>query len=85
MMSRKKKYDDRPDIQPQIVVGYDGSVTITTPFRKDFIEDLKLCIPARHREFLPEEKVWVVDAEWAPQAQDVVITYFPHTTIYKED
>lgn len=80
-MGRKKKYDDRPDIQPQIVVDEEGNLEITTPFRSDFIEDLKVCVPAKYREFDAEEKVWIVYAKWAEQARDVVLTYFPNTII----
>jgi hypothetical protein len=56
-----------------------------TAFRFDYIPALitrlKYEIPSRHREWLPDEKIWVVDSAFAGRMMTLVRMYFDQVEV----
>jgi len=47
---------------------WDGKLECSFPYSKYLVEQLKAHIPASHREWNPEHKLWIVDSVYATTA-----------------
>lgn len=65
----------------QAVFHADGSVTLTFPFHRPLIENLKLHIPASFRSYDAERKAWTVEGSMAGIAVNLVRAVYPMVTI----
>jgi hypothetical protein len=52
----------------QAIFRWDGKLECSFPYSKYLVEQLKAHIPASHREWVPEHKVWIVDSVYATTA-----------------
>lgn len=58
-----------------------GEIELTFPFREELVDDLKAEIPARHRSWDPDDKVWRVRGPFARTAVDLLLDHFPGATV----
>jgi hypothetical protein len=57
-----------------------GDVFLETPYREQFIKELKKQIPATGRSYDRDAKTWRVDAVWVCVAEVLMSVFFPHAT-----
>ena len=60
---------------------WDDRYELRFPFNRQLVESLKDRIPARHREWVPDRKVWIVDPSHAATAIDLLRLFYPDATI----
>lgn len=53
-----------------------GDILLRAPYNPDFLHDLKQLIPARHREWLPDDRLWHISARFAPDATVLARSWF---------
>jgi hypothetical protein len=53
-----------------------GWVRVVTPFDRDFVDDLKVMIPRDHRQWVPEDKHWLVNELFIKELVDIVRMHF---------
>ena len=51
-------------------------LTITAPYNPKFVEELKQAIPPEDRVWIKDSKVWVVNAIYAFEVEDLLQEYF---------
>lgn len=51
-------------------------LTITTPYNPKFVDDLKQTIPSEDRVWVKDSKVWVVNAEYSYEIEEILQEYF---------
>lgn len=61
----------------------DGSVDITFRYHPDLVEDLKLGIPSWQRSYDPTTKTWTVESEYANDASDILLGYYPNAEVVR--
>ena len=54
-----------------------GEIALRSPYSQGLVDDLKTEIPARHRRWDPDEKVWRVTEPHVTAAVDLLLTYHP--------
>lgn len=54
-----------------------GEVELRFPFCRDLVDDLKTEIPARHRRWAAQEKLWYVTEPHITAAVDLLLDHFP--------
>jgi len=52
----------------------DERFALRTPFDRDFVEALKLAIPAPYREWSPEKKTWYISQEYDVVLIDIIVS-----------
>lgn len=63
-------------MKAHVVIEDDGAVTLITPYSPGFVSDIKTEIPAWCRSYDPDSKTWMVQAEFADEAQQLLDQYF---------
>jgi len=53
-----------------------GRLIVKVPYNSSFIDELKAKVPARFRRWNEEEKVWVVNEEYANEVERLVKKFF---------
>lgn len=56
-------------------------MVIRSPFKKEFVDQLKLRVPYMNREWDGTKKVWAVDREYWSSAKSVIETHFGEGSI----
>lgn len=93
MTRRKKKdfdeaYEEKIVVAPTVlyVSAKDGihelAIEITTPYRNDFVTAIKDCIPAKHRDFDYDLKIWLVFDDWIDTALDLVRMFYSDVVLF---
>jgi hypothetical protein len=59
------------------VAAIGGELELRFPFDQDLVDELKLAVPARHRHWDKEAKVWRVAGAYAQAAIDILIEHHP--------
>lgn len=53
-----------------------GCVLLSTPYHEDFVAELKEAVPARHRRWMPDARVWEISEEYWADVASLVEDYF---------
>jgi hypothetical protein len=60
------------------LTAFPGEVELLFPYRADLVDELKEQIPARHRRWDPDDKVWRVTDPHTQTAIGLLLAHFPH-------
>jgi hypothetical protein len=61
-----------------------GDAVLKTPFKANFVADLKDEIPASARAWRPEEKTWWIGRDWVREAIDLCRAHYGEVEILDE-
>jgi hypothetical protein len=58
-----------------------GEAVLTWPYCPAMLDDLKVAIPYRYRDWDPARKVWTIEPAYADRAIEMLLAHFPDAEI----
>ncbi len=62
-----------------VVIGIDRKrfvLSLKSPFKQEFIDELRYRIAPPHRDWVKEKKIWIIDLDFIEEVEEMVRRHF---------